>query len=104
LLIGTLDKSGVSSHRIPNQVVPAGKDVYKVETEEIRQFHADSNSQVQLSYYSQVIAHAGLFAIPLLEAIIEKLESFESSNQDIKSLTVLRQTLAWQRTIGGMRL
>ncbi len=104
LLLGTLENSGESSHRIPKGVVPAGQDVYKVEPEEMKQFHADSDSKMQLSYYSQVIAHAGLFAIPLLEAIIEKLESFESSDQNIKSLGVLKQTLAWQRTMGGMRL
>jgi hypothetical protein len=58
---------------------------------------------LQLHYYSQVVAHAGLFAVPLLEAIIEKL-ALDCSEEDKKRLGVLKQTLTWQRTLGGMRL
>jgi len=104
LLLGAIDDLGEVSHRVPNRVVPPGQDVYKTTTDEIMRFNTGQNHELRIHYYSQIVAHAGLFAIPLLEAIIDKLESFGSSDGDRKSLGVLRQTLAWQRTMGGMRL
>ena len=104
LLLGAIENLGKVSHRVPNRVVPAGQDIYKIEADEVKQFHKDKNTGLQIHYYSQVIAHAGLFAIPLLESIIDKLESFSTSGNETKSLGVLKQSLTWQRTMGGMRL
>jgi hypothetical protein len=104
LLLGA--KSGGSKilHGVPRRVVPAGQDVFKVESGEVKKFHTDEESDcLQIHYYSQIVAHAGLFAVPLLEAIIEQL-SLECSDSDRQRLGVLKQTLAWQRTLGGMRL
>ncbi|MGI8786751.1 MAG: hypothetical protein ACR2HG_03175 [Pyrinomonadaceae bacterium] len=103
LLLGAIDRNRKITHGVPRRVVPAGQDVYKIEPEEIRNFHADQNDCLQIHYYSQVVAHAGLFAVSLLEAIIEEL-SLDCSDSDKQRLGVLKQTLAWQRTLGGMRL
>ncbi len=104
LLLGYKDKDGKILHGVPRRVVPAGQDVYKIEDAEVRHFHVDAASDcLQIHYYSQVVAHAGLFAVPLLEAIIEQL-SLDCSDSDKQRLSVLKQTLAWQRTLGGMRL
>lgn len=103
LLLGTTDKNGKVVHGVPRRVVPAGQDVYKIEPGEVRRFHSDENECLQIHYYSQIVAHAGLFASPLLEAIIEQL-SLDCSDEDKKRLGVLKQSLAWQRTMGGMRL
>jgi hypothetical protein len=103
LLLGAIDKSKKITHGVPRRVVPAGQDVYKIEADEIKKFHADSNDCLQIHYYSQIVAHAGLFAVPLLESIIEEL-SLDCSDSDKQRLGVLKQTLAWQRTLGGMRL
>jgi hypothetical protein len=103
LLLGITDKTNEITHGVPRRVVPAGQDVFKVEPREIRKFHTDANDCLQIHYYSQVVAHAGLFAVPLLEAIIEQL-SLACSEADKQRLGVLKQTLAWQRTMGGMRL
>ena len=103
LLLGTTDKNGKVLHGVPRRVVPAGQDVYKIEAAEVKRFHSDENECLQIHYYSQVVAHAGLFATPLLEAIIEQL-SLDCSDDDKKRLGVLKQSLAWQRTMGGMRL
>lgn len=103
LLLGVKDKTGKITHGVPRRVVPAGQDVYKIEAEEIKKFHTDENDCLQIHYYSQIVAHAGLFAVPLLEAIIEQL-SLDCSEKDRQRLGVLKQTLAWQRTLGGMRL
>ena len=83
--------------------VPAGQEIFKIEANEIKRFHTDANDCLQIHYYSQVLAHAGLFAVPLLESIIEQL-SLDCSDSDKQRLGVLKQTLAWQRTLGGMRL
>ena len=103
LLLGTINGEGRILHGVPRRVVPAGQDVYKIETGEVKKFHTDENDCLQIHYYSQIVAHAGLFAVPLLEAIIEQL-SLDCSAEDEKRLGVLKQTLAWQRTMGGMRL
>jgi len=103
LLLGAIDKSKKITHGVPRRVVPAGQDVYKIEANEIKKFHADAGDCLQIHYYSQIVAHAGLFAVPLLESIIEEL-SLDCSDSDKQRLGVLKQTLAWQRTLGGMRL
>jgi len=103
LLFGTTDKNGKVSHGIPRRVAAAGQDVYKIDASDVKRFHSDENECLQLHYYSQIVAHAGLFATPLLEAIIEQL-SLDCSDDDKKRLGVLKQSLTWQRTMGGMRL
>src|SRR5215213_3820732 len=95
LLVGTTDKNGAVAHGIPRRVVPAGQDVYKIEASDVKRFHSDENECLQIHYYSQIVAHAGLFAMPLLEAIIEQL-SLDCSDDDKKRLGVLKQSLAWQ--------
>lgn len=104
LLLGEIDKEYKITHGVPRRVVPAGQDVYKIGAGELKSFHTDEQSDcLQIHYYSQVVAHAGLFAAPLLESIIEEL-SLDCSDADKQRLGVLKQTLAWQRTMGGMRL
>ncbi|HVE56426.1 MAG TPA: hypothetical protein VNB22_06325 [Pyrinomonadaceae bacterium] len=103
LLLGTKEKDGRIQHGVPRRVVPAGQDVVKIEAGEVKKFHSDENDCLQIHYYSQVVAHAGLFAVPLLESIIEQL-TLDCSDQDKQRLGVLKQTLLWQRTMSGMRL
>ncbi len=103
LLLGGKNKSGKITHGVPRRVVPAGQDVIKIEAGDVKKFHTDENDCLQIHYYSQIVAHAGLFAAPLLESIIEQL-SLDCSDQDKQRLGVLKQTLAWQRTMSGMRL
>ena len=103
LLLGAIDRAKKIMHGVPRRVVPAGQDVYKIEAAEMKKFHTDASDCLQIHYYSQVVAHAGLFAVPLLEAIIEEL-SLDCSDGERQRLGVLKQTLAWQRTLGGMRL
>lgn len=103
LLLGTKNGNGKILHGVPRRVVPAGQDVYKIESDAIKKFHTDESDCLQIHYYSQIVAHAGLFAVPLLEAIIEQL-SLDCSESDRQRLGVLKQTLSWQRTLGGMRL
>lgn len=103
LLLGTRNGEGKIQHGVPRKVVPAGQDVYKISASDVKRFHTDENDCLQIHYYSQIVAHAGLFAVPLLEAIIEQL-SLDCAEQDRQRLGVLKQTLSWQRTLGGMRL
>jgi hypothetical protein len=103
LLLGSKDENGKILHGVPRRIVPAGQDVFKIEAAQIRKFHSDENECLQIHYYSQVVAHAGLFAVPLLESIIEQL-TLDCSEQDRQRLGVLKQTLLWQRTMSGMRL
>lgn len=103
LLLGSKQKDGKIAHGVPRRVVPAGQDVLKINSDEIKKFHLDEKGCLQIHYYSQIIAHAGLFAVPLLESIIEQL-SADCADDDKKRLGVLKQTLLWQRTMGGMRL
>jgi hypothetical protein len=103
LLLGTHGGEGKIQHGVPRRVVPAGQDVFKISASDVKRFHTDENDCLQIHYYSQIVAHAGLFAVPLLEAIIEQL-SLDCKDSDRQRLGVLKQTLSWQRTLGGMRL
>lgn len=102
LLLGMSEK-GKTLQGVPRRVVPAGQDVLKMTYDEVIKFHTDEKGTLQIHYYSQIITHAGLFAVPLIEEIVEQLS--ENADEDDKNrLNVLKKALAWQRTVGGMRL
>lgn len=103
LLLGTLDENGLVVHGVPRRIVPAGQEVVKLDGEKIKRFHTDANNAMHIHYYSQVVNHAGLFAVSLLESIIDQL-MLDCAESDRQRLGVLKQTLGWQRTMGGMRL
>ncbi len=102
LLLGSRE-NGKTLQGVPRRIVPAGQDVLKMEREEVIKFHTDKADNLQIHYYSQIVAHAGLFAVSLIEAIVEQL-SENASDEDKNRLNVLKHALAWQRTVGGMRL
>ena len=104
LLLGYCSASGGENrHAVPRRVIPVNQDVYALDAEGVLRFHTGSDRRVQLHYYSQVITHAGAFAVPLIEAIIEQLEP-ACAAEERQRLCVLKQALVWQRTVGGMRL
>lgn len=103
LLLGWRDKAAINHHTVPRRVVPVGQDVYCLADEAIHKFHRDPEGRLQARYYSQIIAHAGPFAVPLIEAIIEQLEP-GCKPEEQQQLSVLKRSLVWQRTLGGMRL
>lgn len=96
-------KNRENHQEVPRRVIPLGQEVLRLSDQEVRAFHLDEDGAVQFRYYSQIIAHAGAFAIPLVEAIIEQLEN-GSTDVDRRRLLVLKKSLAWQRTLGGVRL
>ncbi|MEO6334014.1 MAG: hypothetical protein ABIO91_03450 [Pyrinomonadaceae bacterium] len=103
LLLGIIDRTGKAKQGVPPQIVPAGQEVTKIETEAVSQFHSDISGQVHLHYYPQVVANAGQFAIPLLDSIIDQL-SAGCTDTEAQRLRVLKQSLVWQGTFGGMKL
>jgi hypothetical protein len=104
LLLGWRDPSrSAFHHAVPRRVIPVNQEVYRLPEEEVQSFHKDAHGRIQLHYYSQVVAHAGPFSVPLIEAIIEQLEPV-CAPEERQRLCVLKQTLVWQRTVGQMRL
>lgn len=104
LLLGWQEEAGGAKHHgVPRRVVPVGTSVYSLSDAESYQFHQSADGRLQLHYFSQVVAHAGAFAAPLLEAIIEQLER-ASDEGERQKLCVLKRSLVWQRTLGGVRL
>lgn len=103
LLLGWRDGDGVNHHAVPRRVIPVNQEVYHLDAAGVHEFHKDAQGRIQLHYYSQVIAHAGPFGGPLIEAVIEQLEP-ACAPEERQRLCVLKQTLVWQRTVGGMRL
>ncbi len=107
LLLGWREASGgnraASRHGVPRRVIPVGQDVFKMEAGDVLDFHRAEGGAVQMHYYSQVIAHAGAFALPLVEAVIEQLEP-QCEPAERQRLCVLKKSLSWQRTLGGVRL
>ena len=90
-------------HGVPRRVLPVGQDVYTLDEGAVHEFHRGADGEMQLHYYSQVLAHAGAFAVPLIEAIIEALEP-ACRPQERQRFCVLKKSLAWQRTLGSLRL
>jgi hypothetical protein len=90
-------------HGVPRRVVPAGQDVFRLSDEDVFSFHRGADGSVQLHYFSQAVAHAGAFAAPLVESVIEQLEP-ACTPAERQRLCVLKKSLIWQRTLGGMRL
>ena len=93
----------VGRQGVPRRVVPVGQDVFRMSDEDVAGFHRGEDGSVRLHYFSQAIAHAGAFAAPLVESIIEQLEP-ACSAAERQRLCVLKKSLVWQRTLGGMRL
>jgi hypothetical protein len=102
LLLGWRDAAG-AHHTVPRRVVPVGQEIFRVPDEEVLKFHRDAEGRLRLHYFSQVVSHAGAFALPLLEAVLEQLER-DASAEERQRFCVLRRSLAWQRTMGGVRL
>ena len=88
---------------VPRRVVPVGQDVLRLSDEEVVGFHRGADGSVQLHYFSLALAHAGAFAVPLVEAVIAQLEPACAPGER-QRLCVLKKSLIWQRTLGGMRL
>ncbi|HEY0078223.1 MAG TPA: hypothetical protein VGB73_06225 [Pyrinomonadaceae bacterium] len=99
------EAEGRRAHQgVPRRVIPVGQEVRRMSDSEAHAFHRSApDAPVQLHYYSQVIAHAGAFAVPLIEAILEQVEA-ACTPEERQRLCVLRKSLVWQRTLGGMRL
>lgn len=102
LLLGWIDQNGNSVQRVPGQVIPPGEPVFRLRRDRFRAFHRIPDGRLSVGYYSQIAAHAGAFAVPLVESLIEKL-SGEATEEERRQLGVLRQNLSWQRTLGGAR-
>lgn len=104
LLLGWCDPHSSTAHQaVPRTVVPVNQDVYALPDSKVLDFHKDASGRIRLHYYSQIMAHAGAFGVPLIERVIEQLEP-ACDAEDKQRLCVLRQALVWQRTLGGVRL
>jgi hypothetical protein len=102
LLLGWRDSAG-THHSVPRRVIPVGQEVYAMPGADVLKFHRDGAGHLRLHYFSQVVSHAGAFALPLLEAVLEQLEAGATAGER-QRFCVLRKSLAWQRTMGGVRL
>jgi hypothetical protein len=108
LLLGWRERVGdkahwASHHEVPRRVIPVGQDIYRLANDDLASFHRTRGEAVQIAYYSRVMAHAGPFAVPLVEAIIGQLEPL-SSPTERQRLSVLKKSLSWQRALGAERL
>jgi hypothetical protein len=103
LLLGWRVDAQTAHMSVPRRVIPVGQDVYRLDEAQMEEFHRDGEGRVGLHYYSQIVAHAGAFAVPLVEAILEQLEGV-CTPEERQRFCVLKRSLAWQRTLGGVRL
>ncbi len=103
LLLGTVDGSGRAFHGMPPKIVPVGQSVRKIDDNGVVRFHTGAGGHLQLHYYTQVVSNARQFAIPLLNSIIDQL-CVSCSEIESQRLQVLKQSLVWQGTMGGMKL
>ena len=97
------DGGWVAHHGVPRRVVPVGQEVFSLADADVFEFHKGAGGAVQLHYFSQALAHAGAFAVPLVEAVISQLEP-ACEPAERQRLCVLKKSLVWQRTLGQLRL
>jgi hypothetical protein len=90
-------------HGVPRRVVPVGQEVFSLPDADVLEFHRGASGAVQLHYFSQALAHAGAFAVPLVVAVITLLEP-ACAPAERQRLSVLKKSLVWQRTLGQLRL
>ncbi|MBC7795313.1 MAG: hypothetical protein H7Z37_00410 [Pyrinomonadaceae bacterium] len=103
LLLGWRDKSKNEVwHGVPRCIVPVNQDVFRLAESDFFDFHSNTNGKIRLHYYSQIISHANEFSSFLLESILTQLAPM-CCDEDCKRLTVLKQSLNWQRTLGNAR-
>ncbi len=106
LLLGWRVREGrawAGRHGVPRRVVPVGQEVFSLPADEVFDFHRGEGGRLQLHYFSQAVAHAGPFAVPLVEAVISQLEP-ACEPAERQRLCVLKKSLVWQRTLGQLRL
>ncbi|MFL6285621.1 MAG: hypothetical protein ACJ74Q_20995 [Pyrinomonadaceae bacterium] len=101
--VATNKDEWVGHQGVPRRVVPVGQDVFRMAEEDVEGFHRGDDGSMRLHYFSQAVAHAGAFAAPLVESVIEQLEP-ACTPAERQRLCVLKKSLVWQRTLGGMRL
>jgi hypothetical protein len=99
----TLEGGWVGQHGVPRRVVPLGQEVFSLSAAEVFEFHRAEDGSVQIHYFSQALAHAGAFAVPLIESVIAQLEP-ACEPAERQRLCVLKKSLVWQRTLGQLRL
>jgi hypothetical protein len=92
-----------NQHGVPRRVVPVGQEVFSLSAAEVFEFHRGADGAVRIHYFSQALAHAGAFAVPLVESVIEQLEP-ACEPAERQRLCVLKKSLIWQRTLGQLRL
>lgn len=103
LLLGTIDRTGKSFQGVPGKIVPVGRSVTKVDDAQVARFHTRADGKLSLGYYPQLMSNARQFAIPLLDSIIDRLCA-TAADDEIQRLRVLKQSLMWQGTFGGLKL
>ncbi len=101
LLLGWRDAQGWRQS-IPRIVLPINSEVRTMTADEVHAFHQDKHSTIQFAYYANLMTHAGEFAFPLISAICDELETLADAGQYAR-LKVLRRSLAWEQTVGGIR-
>lgn len=101
LLLGWREGAGFRQG-VPPQVLPINGAVETLAPAEVLAFHRGVAGGLQLAYYPTIATQAKLFAHPLLEAIIEQLAPLVGEAEQAR-LRLLRQSLAWQQTVEGLR-
>lgn len=103
LLLGTQDAEGSGDQVIPRSSISAGEMVFSMDSVDIQRFHRDKEGAVQIKYLPDLLANAGVLAIPLAKAAIDTI-SIECSDADRRRLAVMRDALSWRHTIGGLKV
>lgn len=88
---------------IPRRVVPVNTPVYRLEPQEIHQFHRSSSQKPQFQYYNLLLRYGGGFATHLTEQVLEELvalQLFQGAEQ--RALETLCREMAWKNTMGTM--
>jgi hypothetical protein len=108
ILIGELTQGGdrlYGEQGIPRVVVPVNTPVFKMNPQEIHQFHLNAQGRPHLGYYAHVLRSGGMFASQLVQQVIgELINQNLFSEADQRALEILRKELAWKNTLGSIKV
>jgi hypothetical protein len=106
VLIGELLHQGTGTYGhqgIPRAVVPVNTPVYRMDNQEIYQFHLNGDQRPQFRYHSLLLRYGGSFATHLTEQVLQELVNLSLfQNADQRALEILCREITWRNTMGAI--
>jgi hypothetical protein len=97
IALGWFDVDGSCHQGVPALAATVNTPVYRLEQEELRAFHSDSNGRPSLRYAPLLLGQNNPLVPPLLIHIVDQLAALFPGQRN--QLAVMRNNLAWKSIV-----